>query len=169
MVPAGIRPVPTDGKEAGMATDLSISLPDEPGGLAKAAKALGEAGVNVEGIAGLGGGGHGHVHLLVEDGGAARSALEGAGVTIEGEREAVVVDVSNEDRPGKLGEVTQGDRGRRGESRRLLRGVAFAGGVLLGRPGGASVGARRLRPSTRLTPSGTERRPSLTDPLRRRR
>jgi hypothetical protein len=80
-----------------MATDLSISLPDEPGGLAKAAKALGAAGVNVEGIAGLGGGGHGHVHLLVED----------AGVTIEGEREAVGLDVSNEDRPGKLGELAQ--------------------------------------------------------------
>ncbi|HJX75895.1 MAG TPA: ACT domain-containing protein [Gaiella sp.] len=90
-----------------MATDLSISLPDEPGGLAKAAKALGAAGVNVEGIAGLGGGGHGHVHLLVEDAGAARTALEGAGVTIEGEREAVVVDVSNEDRPGKLGDLAQ--------------------------------------------------------------
>ena len=89
-----------------MATDLSISLPDEPGGLAKAAKSLGEAGVNVEGIAGLGGG-HGHVHLLVEDGGAARTALEGAGVTIEGEREAVVVDVSAEDRPGKLAELAQ--------------------------------------------------------------
>jgi hypothetical protein len=88
-----------------MATDLSISLPDEPGGLAKAAGALGAAGVNVEGIAGLGGGGHGHVHLLVEDPAAARSALEGAGVTIEGEREAVVVDVSNEDRPGKLAEL----------------------------------------------------------------
>lgn len=90
-----------------MATDLSISLPDEPGGLAKAAQALGAAGVNVEGIAGLGGGGHGHVHLLVEDAGAARTALEGARVTIEGEREAVVVDVSTEDRPGKLGELTQ--------------------------------------------------------------
>lgn len=90
-----------------MATDLSISLPDEPGGLAKAAKALGEAGVNVDGIAGLGGGGHGHVHLLVEDAGAARSALEGAGVTIEGEREAVVVDVSSEDRPGKLAELAE--------------------------------------------------------------
>jgi len=91
-----------------MATDLSISLPDEPGGLAKAAGALGAAGVNVEGIAGLGGGGHGHVHLLVEDGAAARSALEGAGVTIEGEREAVLVDVSNEDRPGKLAETIAG-------------------------------------------------------------
>jgi len=90
-----------------MATDLSISLPDEPGGLEKAAKALGDAGVNVEGIAGLGGGGHGHVHLLVEDAGAARAALEGAGVTIEGEREAVVVDVSSEDRPGKLAELAQ--------------------------------------------------------------
>ena len=90
-----------------MATDLSISLPDEPGGLAKAAGALGAAGVNVEGIAGLGGGRHGHVHLLVEDAAAARSALEGVGVTIEGEREAVVVDVSNEDRPGKLAELAQ--------------------------------------------------------------
>ena len=90
-----------------MATDLSISLPDEPGGLAKAAQALGAAGVNVEGIAGLGGGGHGHVHLLVEDAGAARTALQGAGVMIEGEREAVVVDVSSEDRPGKLGELAQ--------------------------------------------------------------
>ena len=90
-----------------MATDLSISLPDEPGGLAKAAQALGAAGVNVEGIAGLGGGGRGHVHLLVEDAGAARTALQGAGVMIEGEREAVVVDVSSEDRPGKLGELAQ--------------------------------------------------------------
>ena len=63
--------------------------------------------MNVEGIAGLGGGGHGHVHLLVEDAGAARTALVGAGVTIEGEREAMVVDVSSEDRPGKLGELTQ--------------------------------------------------------------
>jgi hypothetical protein len=88
-----------------MATDLSISLPDEPGGLAKAAQALGAAGVNIEGIAGLGGGGHGHVHLLVADAAAARSALEGAGVTVEGDRDAVVVDVSNEDRPGKLAEL----------------------------------------------------------------
>ena len=83
-----------------MATDLSISLPDEPGGLAKAAKALGDAGVNIEGIAGLGGGGHGHVHLLVEDAGDARTALEGAGATLEGEREAFTVgDVTVEFRP----------------------------------------------------------------------
>jgi hypothetical protein len=90
-----------------MATDLSISLSDEPGGLAKAAEALGVAGVNIEGLAGLGGGGHGHVHLLVEDGAGARSALEGAGFSVEGERDAVVVDVSGEDRPGKLGELSR--------------------------------------------------------------
>jgi hypothetical protein len=90
-----------------MATDLSISLPDEPGGLAKAAEALGAAGVNIEGLAGLGGGGHGHVHLLVEDGAAARTALEGAGFSVEGAREAVLVDVSNDDRPGKLGELSK--------------------------------------------------------------
>ena len=90
-----------------MATDLSVSLPDEPGGLAKAAEALGAAGVNIEGLAGLGGGGHGHVHLLVEDAAGARSALEGAGFSVEGERDAVVVDVSSEDRPGKLGELSR--------------------------------------------------------------
>lgn len=90
-----------------MATDLSISVSDEPGGLAKAAEALGAAGVNVEGVAGLGGHGSGHIHLLVEDTGGARAALEGAGFTVDGEREAVVLDVSGEDRPGKLGELTR--------------------------------------------------------------
>jgi hypothetical protein len=88
-----------------MATDLSVSVSDEPGGLAKVAGALGAAGVNVEGVAGLGGGGSGHIHLLVEDGAGARVALEGAGFTVDGEREAVVVDVSGEDRPGTLGEL----------------------------------------------------------------
>jgi hypothetical protein len=90
-----------------MATDLSVSVGDEPGGLAKVAEALGAAGVNIEGLAGLGGGGTGHIHLLVEDGAAARSTLEGAGLMVEGEREAVVMDVSSEDRPGKLGELTR--------------------------------------------------------------
>jgi hypothetical protein len=90
-----------------MTTDLSISVGDEPGALASAAEALGAAGVNVEGIAGLGGGGTGHIHLLVRDASGARSALEGAGVTVDGEREAVVLDVSNEDRPGKLGELAR--------------------------------------------------------------
>lgn len=90
-----------------MATDLSISVADQPGGLAGAAEALGAAGVNVEGLAGLGGGGTGHIHLLVEDAAGARAALEGAGYAIEGEREALVLDVSGEDRPGKLAELAR--------------------------------------------------------------
>ncbi len=90
-----------------MATDLSISVVDQPGGLAGAAEALGAAGVNIEGLAALGGGGTGHIHLLVEDAAAARGALEGAGYTIDGEREAVLVDVAGEDRPGKLGELAR--------------------------------------------------------------
>ncbi|MGH2636153.1 MAG: ACT domain-containing protein [Actinomycetota bacterium] len=90
-----------------MATDLSISVSDEPGGLAKAAEALGAAGVNVEGIAGLGGHRSGHIHVLVEDAAGARSALESAGCSVDGEREAVVLDVSGEDRPGKLGELAR--------------------------------------------------------------
>ena len=88
-----------------MATDLSVSVKDEPGGLAGVAKALGDAGVNIEGLAGLGGGGTGHIHLLVEDGGMARSAIEGAGYMIDGEREAIVLDVAGEDRPGALAEL----------------------------------------------------------------
>jgi hypothetical protein len=90
-----------------MATDLSVSLEDRPGALAELAEALGRAGVNLEGIAALGGHGGGHVHLLVEDEGAARSSLEAAGVTVEASRPAVIVDVSADDRPGKLGELAR--------------------------------------------------------------
>ena len=43
----------------------------------------------------------------MDDAATARSALEGAGIAIEGEREAVVVDVSSEDRPGKLAELAE--------------------------------------------------------------
>lgn len=90
-----------------MATDLSILVTDEPGGLARAAEALGAAGVNVEGLAGLGGGGTGHIHLLVQDAAGAGEALKGAGFSVDAQREAVVLDVSGEDRPGRLGELAR--------------------------------------------------------------
>jgi hypothetical protein len=61
--------------------------------------------VNIEGLAGLGGGGTGHIHVLVDDAGAARSALEGAGYSVEAQRDAVVIELSGEDKPGKLGEL----------------------------------------------------------------
>jgi hypothetical protein len=50
-------------------------------------------------------GGRGVVHLLVEDAGGARQALEGAGYSVAAEKEALVLS-SVEDRPGYLGEMS---------------------------------------------------------------
>jgi hypothetical protein len=84
-----------------MATDLTVILEDRPGELAKLGEATGLAGVNIEGMAAFTGEGNGVIHLLVEDAAKARAALEGAGMGVASEREALVVDV--EDQPGSLG------------------------------------------------------------------
>jgi hypothetical protein len=86
-----------------MATDLTIMLEDRPGALGKVGKALGDAGVNIEGLSGVTVAGEGEVHVLVEDAAAARKALEGAGIQVEAENDVLILDV--EDRPGTLGEV----------------------------------------------------------------
>lgn len=88
-----------------MAKDLTIGLEDRPGTLADAAEALGKAGINIEGICGFPSGGRGVGHVLVEDAAAARQALEGAGVIVEGERDVVVVDAP--DQPGELGRIAR--------------------------------------------------------------
>ena len=86
--------------------DLTVQLEDRPGTLADLAEALGDAGVNIEGIAGFAVTGIGGlVHLLVQDAGAARSALEAAGIPVESEADAVVVDVKDE--PGELGRIAR--------------------------------------------------------------
>ncbi|MFB3739481.1 MAG: ACT domain-containing protein [Candidatus Velamenicoccus archaeovorus] len=91
-----------------MATDLTIVVEDRPGELAKVGEALGGAGINIEGFAGFGFEGRGIIHVLVEDAGAARSALEGAGVQVSGEAEALVMPVDADvDRPGALGEMAR--------------------------------------------------------------
>jgi hypothetical protein len=88
-----------------MATNLTIELEDKPGILAELGEALGGASINIEGFCGYASGGRGTLHLLVDDAAAARSALEGTGITVQGEREVVVVDV--EDRPGALGVIAR--------------------------------------------------------------
>lgn len=88
-----------------MATDLTITLQDRPGELARLGEALGGAGVNIDGGAATTGGGSGQVHILVQDAGAARSALEAAGIQVVAEREAVVVDAPNQ--PGELGRTAR--------------------------------------------------------------
>jgi hypothetical protein len=88
-----------------MATDLTVQLEDRPGTLAELGEALGGAGVNVDGFCAVTSGGRGEIHLLVEDGSAARQALEGAGMQVAGEQEVLVVDA--QDRPGELGRITR--------------------------------------------------------------
>ena len=76
-----------------MSTDLGVRVADSPGGLADVGEALGNAGINIEGLCGIGLGDRGVIHVLVEDGAAARTALEGAGITVESEAEALVSEI----------------------------------------------------------------------------
>jgi hypothetical protein len=95
------------GEEKRIPKDLTVVLQDRPGELAKLGNAMGEAGVNIDGMCAFTGEGRGIIHVLVEDGNAtaARQALEGAGMGIADEREVLVVDI--EDRPGSLGELAR--------------------------------------------------------------
>jgi hypothetical protein len=87
-----------------MATDLTISTDDRPGGLASVGEALGNAGINIEGLCGLGMEGRGIIHVCVQDGAAARQALEGAGLKVEGEADAILgAPIEGADKPGMLG------------------------------------------------------------------
>jgi hypothetical protein len=88
-----------------MATDLTVQLEDRPGTLAQLGEALGNAGVNIDGLCAVTGGGRGEIHVLVEDASAARQALEGAGMQVSGEQEVLVVDA--QDRPGELGRIAR--------------------------------------------------------------
>jgi hypothetical protein len=87
-----------------MATDLTITTDDSPGGLASIGEALGSAGINIEGLCGLGMEGRGIIHVCVQDGAAARQALEGAGLKVEGEADAILGGaVPGADQPGTMG------------------------------------------------------------------
>lgn len=85
--------------------DLTIELDEKVGTVAAAAEALGKAGVNIEGICGFVVGGKGVGHVLVEDSGKARQALQSAGARVTGEQDAVVMEI--DDRPGSLGKLTR--------------------------------------------------------------
>ena len=90
-----------------MAKDLTVILKDRPGELARLGGAIGEAGVNIDGMCALTGEGGGVIHILLADGAAARAraVLERAGMGVADEREVLVVDV--DDRPGTLGELAR--------------------------------------------------------------
>lgn len=86
-----------------MATDLTVQLQNRPGSLADAGEALGNAGVNIDGVFAYSEGDDSFAHILVEDPAAARQALEGAGFRVEEQEDVVVAEV--QDRPGVLGEI----------------------------------------------------------------
>jgi hypothetical protein len=88
-----------------MAKNLTIELEDKPGILAELGEALGRAGINIEGFCGYASGGTGVVHLLVDNAAAARGALEGTGISVQAERDVVVVEI--DDRPGALGVIAR--------------------------------------------------------------
>ena len=90
-----------------MATDLTVVLDDRAGQLAHMGQALGDAGVNIEGFCATTDDGAGIVHVLVENAMVAQNALILADIKIEGEADAVVIDLTAEEavRPGALGRV----------------------------------------------------------------
>jgi hypothetical protein len=84
--------------------DVAIQLENRPGALADMGEALGRAGVSVEGGGVFVVNGVGVAHFLFNDGGAARDALEAAGITVVDVREVVTLRL-NQSEPGQLGKI----------------------------------------------------------------
>ena len=100
-----------------MAKDLLVTLEDKPGEGARLGEALGNAGANIEGLCAVADGGRSIVHVLVDDAARARTALEGAGITVERETEVLVSPPLPDewvDEPGGFGRMAR------------VRGVIFA-------------------------------------------
>ncbi|HSG38664.1 MAG TPA: amino acid-binding ACT domain-containing protein [Thermoanaerobaculia bacterium] len=86
--------------------DLAIQLENRPGALAEMGDALGRAGVSVEGGGAFVVNGVGIAHFLVQDGDAARGALEAAGIRVLEVRDVLVQRLKQEE-PGQLGKITR--------------------------------------------------------------
>jgi hypothetical protein len=84
-----------------LARDLAIDLQqDRPGRLAKAAEAIAQGGLNLDGFAEV----EGILHVLTSEPGSARHALEAVGLKVINERPVVVTD-RIEDRVGTAAEL----------------------------------------------------------------
>ena len=99
-----------------MAKDLMVTLEDQPGEGARLGEALGNAGVNIEGLCAVVDAGRAIVHILVEDVAGARAALVGAGIGVDGEIDVIVgptIADADIDEPGRFGAMARalGDAG----------------------------------------------------------
>lgn len=86
--------------------DLTIALDNRPGALAEMGDALGRARVSIEGGGAFVVNDEGVAHFLIEDGAAARAALEAAGIRVLAVNE-VLVQRLNQAQPGQLGKLTR--------------------------------------------------------------
>jgi hypothetical protein len=100
---AQVSAIPTGGV---VMKDLRIALDNRPGALAEMGDALGGAGVSIEGGGAWVVNGQAVAHFLFQDGAAARSALQAAGIRVLEERE-VLVQRLNQTEPGQLGKVSR--------------------------------------------------------------
>jgi hypothetical protein len=94
-----------------MLKNLTVVLENRPGALAGACEAIGQAGVNIEGLCCFASQGIAILYVALEDGAAARRAVERAGLKVSEERDVVAINV--EDHPGSAA--------------RILRRIADAG------------------------------------------
>lgn len=81
--------------------DLIVKLENKAGTLAQLGEALGNAGINIEGVCASATAAAAEVHILVQDAQMAREALGQAGVECGGERDVEVISIV--DQPGEMG------------------------------------------------------------------
>ena len=86
-----------------MAMDLVIEVENEPGALARVAKAVSDAGVNIAAATCLGAAERAELHILVPHAAAAKHALALSQLAVTREREVAVVEV--DDAPGVLADL----------------------------------------------------------------
>jgi len=87
-----------------MASDLTVILENRPGTLAEMGEALGAAGINIDAVmVGLPVDGKGLMHIVVENGEAAKEALSNKGMEVTDVREVLVLDMV--DKPGEFGRI----------------------------------------------------------------
>jgi hypothetical protein len=86
------------------ATEFTVMLEDRPGTLAEMTEALGNAGVNIDGMQAMPCGGQGVIQMIIPDADKAVRALDGGGIKYT-RREVLLL--SLEDKPGSLARVAR--------------------------------------------------------------
>jgi hypothetical protein len=86
------------------ATEFTVTLENRPGTLAELSEALGNAGINIDGLQGMPCEGRGVIQLVTNDPNGAAQALDGAGIQYTS-RDVLLLNLVNE--PGALARVTR--------------------------------------------------------------